>query len=335
MPIFISDGPQLRKLAERPVGNEKWLQGYIANHPEILDVGEETCILAREFQTNSGPVDVLAIGRSGILYVVEVKLERNTTRREVIAQAIDYGSAIWRRTNDFDREIRKSCHDTFGMKPEDKVSKCFGIDKEKSKEILKKAAKNAKRGNIVFVIAMDSLTPRIEDAILFINSTSKLDVLGIEVKYYVVDDTEIVASRVFGTETLKRYSENRQKWNEEDFFSHVEGKWEQAIRRIYKISKELSEEISWGSGSENASFGPIFKGCKRSLFNLYSNGRLQINLGWIGDIWLKERYTQLLIQHGIIKEKQTNKFHINIKPEEWVQKIDEFVDIIKQISALH
>lgn len=66
------------------------LEGWIASDPSIIRPGLK--VIGRQVTTNSGPLDLLAIDRSGDLVVVELK--RDQLPREALAQAIDYTSDV-------------------------------------------------------------------------------------------------------------------------------------------------------------------------------------------------------------------------------------------------
>lgn len=85
------------------VGNhsEQWLQALIQTHPDILPVAEiepgfGTLIpAAREIPCGHGYIDNLYLTPSGDIVLVETKLWRNSEiRREVVAQVLDYVSAL-------------------------------------------------------------------------------------------------------------------------------------------------------------------------------------------------------------------------------------------------
>ena len=59
--------------------------------------------LAREFSTTSGPADVIAIDAEGNIYIIETKLKKNSDRREILAQIIDYAGAMWDEFIDFNK----------------------------------------------------------------------------------------------------------------------------------------------------------------------------------------------------------------------------------------
>ncbi|MBN2045857.1 MAG: DUF91 domain-containing protein [Anaerolineales bacterium] len=66
------------------------LESWIATNPIIL--GQEIVIIGRQVQTQSGPLDLLGIDRSGNTVIIELK--RDKLPREVMAQAVDYASDV-------------------------------------------------------------------------------------------------------------------------------------------------------------------------------------------------------------------------------------------------
>lgn len=66
------------------------LEKWVASNPSII--GQDIMIIGRQVQTSSGPLDLLAIDKSGTLVIVELK--RDTLPREALAQAVDYASDV-------------------------------------------------------------------------------------------------------------------------------------------------------------------------------------------------------------------------------------------------
>ncbi|GAB4240059.1 MAG: hypothetical protein Kow00109_15090 [Acidobacteriota bacterium] len=66
------------------------LEKWIRSQPVLL--GEDLAIVGEQVQTRSGPMDFLALDRSGNLVVVELKRDR--LPREALAQALDYASDV-------------------------------------------------------------------------------------------------------------------------------------------------------------------------------------------------------------------------------------------------
>jgi RecB family endonuclease NucS len=81
------------------IEQEEYLQQYIHANPEALPLDElkdnlRLLVLAREFNTASGPIDALGVDADDEIYVIEAKLDKNADRRRIIAQALDYGAAL-------------------------------------------------------------------------------------------------------------------------------------------------------------------------------------------------------------------------------------------------
>jgi hypothetical protein len=94
------------------------LQRWIRSHPEIL--GGDLMIIGEQVLTKGGPVDFLAVDRSGNLVIVELKRDR--LPREALAQAIDYGSSVasW----DADK-VSEICAKYGGQTLQDMLSESF------------------------------------------------------------------------------------------------------------------------------------------------------------------------------------------------------------------
>lgn len=76
------------------IGEEERLESIIAHDVEILGLGS-LMLLGRQVITDHGSrIDLLALDEDGALYVLELK--RSRTPREVVAQALDYGSWVRR-----------------------------------------------------------------------------------------------------------------------------------------------------------------------------------------------------------------------------------------------
>jgi hypothetical protein len=76
------------------IGEEERLESIIAHDVEILGLGS-LVLLGRQVITDHGSrIDLLALDEEGTVYVIELK--RSRTPREVVAQALDYGSWVRR-----------------------------------------------------------------------------------------------------------------------------------------------------------------------------------------------------------------------------------------------
>lgn len=66
------------------------LEAWIASEPSIL--GRDIVLIGRQVATQSGPLDLLGIDKTGNAVIIELKRDR--LPREVLAQAIDYASDV-------------------------------------------------------------------------------------------------------------------------------------------------------------------------------------------------------------------------------------------------
>ena len=120
--IITTQGKQARKIEKLVVDKEDYVQQYIYNNPEAIplyDIREDIklLILAREFPTDSGPIDALGVDKEGEVYIVETKLFKNPDKRTVVAQSMDYGASLWKNAD----------YDTFIQALESHIQKEFKI----------------------------------------------------------------------------------------------------------------------------------------------------------------------------------------------------------------
>jgi RecB family endonuclease NucS len=103
--LFIKQQNNLTQINETTYDKEDQMQQYIYENPQILPVEELTgnkklLVLIRELSTNYGRLDGLGIDEAGNVYIIETKLLRNPDRRNIIAQLLDYGVALWTEYKD-------------------------------------------------------------------------------------------------------------------------------------------------------------------------------------------------------------------------------------------
>ncbi len=92
MAIIISKkGANAQVVNKSAFKDEAMLQEYIKKNPEAIPVYEleedkKLFVVKREFHTNSGPIDALAVDKDGDIYVVETKLYKNPDKRTSTAK---------------------------------------------------------------------------------------------------------------------------------------------------------------------------------------------------------------------------------------------------------
>src|SRR6266496_1031851 len=308
MPLIISKaGKNVTKVNRSAIDKESYLQKYIKDNPDTIPF-EETredlrlVVVAREFSTQSGPIDALGIDDAGALYIIETKLHKNPDKRFVIAQALDYGAALWGAYHDPDEFVLKL--DAHLSKTEKTslrkhLQGKFGLDEAGTDELIGNIQANMKGGNFNIVVLMDVLDEKLKNLVTFLYRNSKFSVYAVEVDYYRYDDYEVLIPHLFGTEVVKDLdvsgSSTRHPWDEETFFADAKEELNagelQAVRELYNFSKNLDARITWGTGKNRGSFNvKVDRISKQSLYTVFSNGDLNINFGWLDKSPVMEKY---------------------------------------------
>lgn len=146
--------------------NEDWLQALIHAEPQILPVTEiepgfgEPVPVAREIPCGHGIIDNLYLTPSGDIVLVETKLWRNAEmRREVVAQALDYVSALTSfNYEQFEQAIAR------GMEGPKKLYDLFAQHPEALEEALfvDTVSRNLRRGRMLVMVLGDGIRSETE-----------------------------------------------------------------------------------------------------------------------------------------------------------------------------
>jgi hypothetical protein len=219
MAIIVSkNGKDAERIEPSQFDYEDDLQQYVSDNPDVVpiyDIDEDInlLIVARELQTTSGPIDAFGIDQNGDIYLIETKLFKNSDKRKVVAQVLDYGASLWKTSVDFDQFLLKLdsyCQDNFNCSVRDKIQNHFEMADEELEVLLEKIKVKLNGGVFSFVVLMDQIERRLKDLILFINQNSQFDVYAVELDYYKHDETEIVIPKLHGAEVKKDVTSNKQ-----------------------------------------------------------------------------------------------------------------------------
>lgn len=159
--------------------NESWLQKLLQKNPEILPVAEIEPVfsplipIGLEIATGVGTIDNLFISPSGYLVLVETKLWRNPeAKREVVAQAIDYGSSIskwsYSQLNDAVRDYTKRFENE-EMDLADWIESKVGYLEGGRDFFEETVAKNLRLGRFLIAIVGDRIRPSVVEMVSYIN----------------------------------------------------------------------------------------------------------------------------------------------------------------------
>lgn len=209
--IVTKNDQQTVKVTETTVPNENFLQSFIYDNPDTIPLYEisqdiRAFVFAREFATDSGPIDAVAIDGEGNLYVIETKLYQNPDKRKVVAQVLDYGSALWKQRNNFEsflENVNKHTQKRFGMDLQDKLAEFLAEDREDTQKIIDNLKSNLEDGSFKFVVLMDTIHDSLKDLIHYINKNSQFDIYAVEYKFYEHDQYQIIIPKLYGSDQEK------------------------------------------------------------------------------------------------------------------------------------
>jgi hypothetical protein len=293
MAIIISkNGKNAVKVEKSSFDKEDFLQQYIYENPEsipLYDIKEDIrlLILAREFQTTSGPIDALGIDREGEIYIVETKLFKNPDKRTVIAQSLDYGAALWKRSGDFAEFMSAlEASATFGVPLITKLRDFFDLSEEEAAALLGSMRQNLSEGAFRFVVLMDRLDDRLKDLVNYVNQNSQFDVYAVEFEYYKHESQEIIIPKIFGAEVKKeipgRSSRASRTWNWDLFEQRLKELGDEeviAAQKIIEWARENKVEIYWATSQRGGFILCFYTDDKKGFypFGVTGDGKVSWN----------------------------------------------------------
>lgn len=351
MAIIVSkNGKNAEKIEPSSFPREADLQAYIAENPEALPLYEieediKLLVVAREFSTNSGPIDVLGIDANGQIYIIETKLYKNPDKRLVLAQVLDYGAALWSHYGDFSgflAQLEAAARKEFGCSFSDKASEFFGVDQEGVAELLDQTHQCLDNGRFRFVVLMDRLDDRLKDMIVFVNQNSQFDIYGVELEYYQHEEYKILIPRLFGAKVKKTGSiAPRRKWDEGSFFedarTHLSDEQLDAVKSLFTFSTDRCDKVSWGTGKARGSFSAkVTKISNKSIYSVFSDGQIHLNFAWLHDTDTAFAFRQELKQEverleGFNMPEDWQDRWVRVPIDVWGPKIEEFVEVISKL----
>jgi hypothetical protein len=252
-----------RLLGESSVPTEAELHKALMEHPALVpaaDLGFDRMVtVGFEASLASGSADLVLLDARGQLCVVEVKKEGNTDTRRVIAQLLDYASALWGLTLDeFEQRVLRSrlARDdprTLAEFIRDELIVDVDDPEETSAHTCELLAETLRSGDFALVVAAPSVPSGVERQIEYLNARG-LSVYALEVSYFADDADTVFVPRIVARPTAAARIAGRDPRPEvvpEDPEGYLEGlgndHLREAIRQLLDDVPGLGGELHWRS----------------------------------------------------------------------------------------
>jgi hypothetical protein len=269
---FVRRGDQVRFTEAALVGyaGEAQLQEILADHPTLLPGVDGPAIACREFQSGSGPADVVVLDGAGSLTVTECKLAQNSeVRREVVGQVVDYASRMWRMSMP---EFERRWISRTGASP----FEFFGDGAASVREGL---AASLETGRFSVVLAVDGINDDLRRMVEYLNAITlpEIQVLAFEIARVRHGDVEILLPRVFGAElaTAKKTA-SQPSWTEQAFLEELDAKSPAAAAAVRELLAEIHDRglpVTNGTATEPSLIvGSVAAGATVWSLSLFSGG---------------------------------------------------------------
>ena len=194
MKLFRNDCGKYIEVSGRSFDNERQLQELFLKNTNLVPWEiDDRHVMVDEFETEAGPIDNILLDATGQILILETKLNRNSTRREVLAQIIDYASQLTRfGPQEFiDRFCSKMKYDFtenwFTTK----------IEQDTFRRVLES---NLRNSHITMMIVMDKAELLLKDAVRLINRSTHFNCILVEVSVLEAGGREMINIETYGEE---------------------------------------------------------------------------------------------------------------------------------------
>ena len=244
------------------------LQEAVAAHPEVLpaeDVGLDTLVtLGTEIAAAEGFIDMLAADRQGRLAIIEFKKgPENPDVRRVVAQLLDYGSALWQMSLE---ELERRCRVADNLV--NHMAGVLGADDFDPEVFTSGLQGTLANGDFVYFYVARVLDSRTRRVLTYLGDGVRLPFIAVEAERFVGGETTVVAPRAAfvpgwmiasGGATRTRPSAQPA--------SETLSSAPRPVKELAALLDELAEERSWHRREEANFIYSLDGGFPRLYFN--------------------------------------------------------------------
>ena len=356
--FLIKDNGDLVELSQKDYDSEGLLQEVLAKYPSLIPgdqinelsprrwilVSREVSIPDSNTSGGRWSIDHLFLDQDGVPTLIEVKRSTDTRiRREVVGQMLDYAanaSSYW-SVEDIRALYEVQCsNDSLDI---EETLESHLHPECTYEDYWEKVRKNLEESKLRLLFVADKIPYELKKIVEFLNEEmNKIEVLAVEIKQYVGEDQKTMVPRVIGqtakTQEKKSGSSvsKRKTWDREKFLDEISHSLSPdqylSLKEILEFC-ENAGKVKWGTGSTFGSFGLVIEAIsERTLFTVFTNGELSLNLGWLNQTKKMEEYRDNL--HSLIKKEFTlnpDKKYPRIKSKELFTKKDSFISSIEKL----
>ena len=310
MPVFViepdNSARQLRRVTSRNEDLE--LQQLLERNPDLLPGyqirPEDPCrwLLVKRELTVPDPstgmgrwsVDHVFADQHAIPTLVECKrFEDSGSRREVVGQMLEYaanGHFYW--SADYLLTAASSTAEKTNGTLEDALAVLEPTVGSTPEEFFSAFVENLRVGRVRLVFFLEKAPAELKSIVDFLNrQMERAEVLLVEAQQYEIDGRRLVIPSLFGyTEEARRAKRqdpaaSRKSWNKESFFADASNRLGEgqlkALERLFQFAHEQGFEIRWGAGQMGSFKVAVPEIHRRTLFVVYSNGRIAWYFGFL------------------------------------------------------
>jgi len=300
--------------------DEAQLQSFLAENPVLIpfeDTSDQILhpkVMLREAGLpGSGSSDIVGVDETGSVTVIECKLAANPeVKRKVIGQVLEYAAYLWRKPYSFlDDLAQKRLQKPLAQAVFDQLDEEARADWDEP-ALIQATANRLLSSEFGIIIAVDSMNDELRRTIEFLTQgPSRLEAFALELTFFTSGDREILVPHLHGATppiALGPTGAGSYHWDADRFFSVARDKGVAdgqiaVMKELLEFSEAEASRIYWGKGKETGSFTFHYlrDDTAYSLFSVFSEGRLQINFGWLReklDIGVLQPYRDALLSIG-------------------------------------
>ena len=285
---------------------ESMLQTILSDDPDLIPFDDERrpVVLVDEFPVRFGSADLVGVGASGSITIVECKKKdnRDMRGRSVVGQLFAYAAALWEMSyEEFDARWqateRPPLMDDARWAKRKRPPLAESVADAASVRGLHydpdafraSVTENLRTGKSTLIVAVDEITLELQRVIEYLSAhtAAEVDVIALELGYATLGDVEVLVPLQFGLEMAERKASSTRpsrRWDEESFSAALrttKGEWAPLIVAdlLTWASQVMKLEVWYGAGP---TLGTVYMGLadanarRRPLVGCWTSGNVDV-----------------------------------------------------------